>query len=126
MLKLIFFVGYGILVKGKLFEYEDYENGDRMFSWSSDEDYGLSYNYEITDNTDVLIKMEPYASDWTFVGIKFLDKDIDKTIENLKITKEKFDEMYKELLETIPETEISLREKLQKAIPQIIEMSYYS
>ena len=121
------FVGYGILVDGSLFHYEDYENGDKMFSWSTDEDsYGLNYNYEMTDKIDGYIRVEPYDSDWTFIGIKFLSKDVDKTIGNLKTVKERFDKMYKELMDTIPETEVSLRETLNKEKPEIIEMAYYS
>lgn len=121
------FVGYGIIVSDSLFNYEDAENGDKIFSWSSNEDdYGLSYNYEVADKKDLRIITEPYCGTWTYIGISFLDKDVDKTIENLKTVKEKFEIAFKELMDTIPESEVSLREKLNKEIPQIIEESYYS
>ena len=121
------FVGYGIIVNGSLFNYEDVENGDKIFSWSSSEDdYGLNYNYDKADEKGIQIIIEPYSGCWTYIGAPFLNKDIDKTIENLKTVKEKFEEAFKELMDTIPETEVSLRETLNKEIPQIIEEAYYS
>jgi len=121
------FVGYGIIVNGSLFNYEDVENGDKIFSWSSNEDdYGLNYNYGKADEKGIQIIIEPYSGDWTYIGVPFLNKDIDKTIENLKTVKEKFEEAFKELMDTIPESEVSLRETLNKEIPQIIEEAYYS
>lgn len=121
------FVGYGIVVSGSLFNYEDAENGDKIFSWSSNEDdYGLNYNYDKADEKGIQIITEPYSGHWTYIGVPFLNKDIDKTIENLKTVKERFDKMYKELMDTIPESEVSLRETLNKEKPEIIEMAYYS
>lgn len=121
------FVGYGILVDGSLFCYEDYENGDKIFSWSSNEDdYGLNFNYEKADEKGVCIITESYSGCWTYVGIPFLNEDVNKTIENLKTVKERFDIIYKELMETIPETEVSLKETLNKKTPQIVEMAYYN
>lgn len=121
------FVGYGIIVNDSLFNYEDVENEDKIFSWSFDEDnYGLSYNYSKADEKGIEIIMEPYSGNWTYIGVPFINKDIDKTIENLKTVKEKFEIAFKELMDTIPESEVSLRETLNKKIPQIIEKSYYS
>ena len=82
--------------------------------------------YDKADEKGIQIIIEPYNGNWTYIGVPFLNKDIDKTIENLKTVKEKFEEAFKELMDTIPESEVSLRETLNKEIPQIIEESYYS
>ena len=121
------FVGYGIVVSGSLFNYEDVENGDKIFSWSSNEDdYGLNYNYDKADEKGVCIITEPYSGRWTYIGIPFLDKDVNKTIENLKTVKARFKEVLKELLDTIPETEVALIEHICKNKPRIVHNAYYS
>lgn len=120
-------VGYGIVVDGNIFNYSDFENGDNIFSWSTDENsYGLNYNYDKADEKGVKVKIEPYGGDWTYIGIDFLERDVDKTIENLKQVKEKWNNLITELLSVIPEEEKELRNKITKEEPQIIEMAYYS
>ena len=118
-------VGYGIFVTGRLFHYEDVEDGDKPFTWNSEEKE-LNYNYDITDEKDYMIVTEPYGGDWTFIGINFLSRDVDKTIENLKQVKEKWNNLITELLSVIPEEEKELREKITKEEPQIVEEAYYS
>lgn len=118
-------VGYGIFVAGNLFHYEDVEDGDKPFIWDSEEKE-LNYNYDITDEKGYMIVIEPYGGDWTFIGIDFLSRDVDKTIENLKQVKEKWSNLMAELLSAIPEEEKELREKIIKEEPQIIEEAYFS
>ena len=116
-------VGYGIFINGSLFHYEDAEDGDKPFIWDSEEKE-LNYNYEVADEKGYMIVIEPYGSNWTFIGIDFLSRDVDKTIENLKQVKEKWNNLIAELLSVIPEKE--LREKITKEEPQIIEEAYFS
>lgn len=118
-----YFVGYGTIIRGSIFKYEDVENGDKIFSWDGE---GLNFNYEKADEKGVCIITEPYDSDWTYIGIPFLDKDVNKTIENLKTVKARFKEVLKELLDTIPETEVALIEQICKNKPRITSDAYYS
>lgn len=118
-----FFVGYGTIIGGSIFKYEDVENGDKIFSWDGE---GLNFNYEKADEKGVCIITEPYNSEWTYIGIPFLNKDVNKTIENLKTVKARFKEVLKELLDTIPETEVALIEHICKNKPRITSHAYYS
>ena len=116
-------VGYGIVVDGSLFEYEDCSDDNNPFCWKEGL---LNYDYDKADEKGYHIRIEPYGRDWTYLGIDFLDRDVDKTIENLKSVKEKWSNLLSDLLKAIPEEEKELREKILKEEPQIIEMAFYS
>ena len=116
-------VGYGIVLEGSLFEYEDCSNENNPFCWKEG---SLNYDYSKAKEKGYHIVIEPYSGSWTYLGIDFLDKDVDKTIENLKYVKVQWNNLITDLLKVIPEEEKELREKISKEKPQIIEMAFYS
>ena len=53
----------------------------------------LEYNVKWLDRNNIRIITEPYGSDWTVIGIDFLDSDIDTTISNLSKVKEEWNKL---------------------------------
>lgn len=65
------------------------ENEDSDYS----DDYILEYNVKWIDRNNIRIITEPYGSNWTVIGIDFLDSDIETTISNLSKVKEEWNKL---------------------------------
>lgn len=105
---------------------EDYSDDENNKVFFIDKEGVLCYNYDIADEKGFYIRVEPYSCAWTFIGIPFLKNTPEDTIEALKIVKEKWNELIKELKEAIPNGETYLPDIINKLEPKIVEEPYYS
>lgn len=103
---------------------ETYDKSDKLFLY---EDMELSYNYKVMEDKGFIIRVEPYDCDWTFIGVEFLADTPEETIENLKHVKEKWEELYNDLLRAIPEERVQLKERVKKLnSPSIVSEAFFS
>lgn len=102
---------------------EDESKDDKLFF--IDELNRLCYDYEIADNNEYKIVVEPYSMSWIFIGVSFLKGTPEETIEALKVVKEKWEKLIKELKEVVKDNEF-FKEKVNNLKPSIVEEPYYS
>ena len=116
-------VAYGDFLEGINFE-EGYSKNNELFFIN--ESGTLCYDYAVVDKNGYMIKIEPYSCAWVFIGVPFLEKTPEETIEALKTVKGKWNTLIKALKEAIPEEETFLLEKINKLKPAIVSESYFS
>lgn len=102
---------------------EDESKDDKLFF--IDELNRLCYDYEVADNNGYKIVVEPYSMSWIFIGVSFLEGTPEETIEALKVVKEKWEKLIKELKEVVKDNEF-FKEKVNNLKPSIVEEPYYS
>lgn len=121
------FVAYGAFIDNvipRLYEAGCTENGSSLFKWDEEENE-MQYNFDMQGEYDLIVINEPYSGDWLFMGIEFVEKDVDKTIENLKSVKVKWNAVIHQLISALPEGEKEKKELLLNLNPSIVEMSYF-
>ena len=109
-------VAYGDFLENVEFIEDESKDGKLFFR---DELGRLCYDWEVADKSGVTIEIEPYGNDWVFIGIRFLEKTPEETIEALKTVKEKWAKVIESLKEVSPE----LADLLE---PAIVEDAYFS
>ena len=114
------FVAYGDFLEVVLI-LDDESKDDKLFF--TDELGRLCYDYEVADERGITIINEPYDLDWLFIGVPFLGKTPEETIENLKTVKDKWEELIKELKEASLNCEESIKKKINELEPAIVEES---
>lgn len=102
---------------------EDESKDGRLFF--IDELGRLCYDYEVAYNNRYIVRIEPYTTDWVFIGVPFLEKTPEETIEALKTVKDKWEKLIKELKEVTDDNEF-LKEKISKLKPFIVNEAYFS
>ena len=118
-------VAYGCFLKNIEIR-EDYPDNENNKVFFIDKEGVLCYDYDIADEKGFYIRMEPYNCAWTFIGVPFLKKTPEGTIEALKTVKEKWNELIKDLKEVIPEGESYLPDMINKLEPEIVKKPFYS
>ena len=116
-------VAYGDFLEG-IEIIEDESKDGRLFF--IDELDRLCYDYEIADNNGYEIVVEPYSMIWIFIGVSFLKETPEETIEALKVVKEKWEKLIKELKEAVINKDDFIKEKIDNLKPAIVEESYFS
>ena len=91
-------VAYGDFLEG-IEIIEDESKDNKLFF--IDELGRFCYDYEVADKNGYMIKIEPYSCDWIFIGVSFLKETPEETIEALKVVKEKWEKLIKELKEAV-------------------------
>ena len=116
-------VAYGDFLEG-IEIIEDESKDNKLFF--IDELDRLCYDYGIADNNGYKIVVEPYSMSWIFIGVSFLKETPEETIEALKVVKEKWEKLIKELKEAVVNKDDFIKEKIDNLKPSIVEESYFS
>lgn len=117
-------VAYGVFWENCSDIKETYKESDKLFTYK---DMELSYDYKVMEDKGFIVRTEPYCGDWTFLGVEFIADTPEETIENLKHVKEKWEELYKDLLEAIPDDKVELKERVKKLNnPSIVSEAFFS
>lgn len=116
-------VAYGDFLEG-IEIIEDESKDNKLFF--IDELDRLCYDYETADNNGYKIVVEPYSMSWIFIGVPFLKETPEETIEALKVVKEKWEKLIKELKEAVVNKDDFIKEKIDNLKPSIVEESYFS
>lgn len=116
-------VAYGDFLEG-IEIIEDESKDDKLFF--IDELDRLCYDYEVADTNEYIIIVEPYSMSWIFIGVPFLKETPEETIEALKVVKEKWEKLIKELKEAVVNKDDFIKEKIDNLKPSIVEESYFS
>ena len=109
-------VAYGDFLENVELIEDESKDGKLFFK---DELDRLCYDWEAAEKLNVKVITEPYSGNWVFIGIQFLEKTPEETIEALKTVKEKWAKVMEELKEVSPE----LADLLE---PAIVEDAYFS
>ena len=116
-------VAYGDFLEG-IEIIEDESKDGRLFF--IDELDRLCYDYKVADTNEYIIRVEPYSMSWIFIGVSFLKETPEETIEALKVVKEKWEKLIKELKEAVVNKDDFIKEKIDNLKPAIVEESYFS
>lgn len=116
-------VAYGDFLEG-IEIIEDESKDNKLFF--IDELDRLCYDYGIADTNEYIIRVEPYSMSWIFIGVPFLKETPEETIEALKVVKEKWEKLIKELKEAVVNKDDFIKEKIDNLKPSIVEESYFS
>ena len=116
-------VAYGDFLEG-IEIIEDESKDNKLFF--IDELDRLCYDYGLADNNGYKIEVEPYSMSWIFIGVSFLKETPEETIEALKVVKEKWEKLIKELKEAVVNKDDFIKEKIDNLKPSIVEESYFS
>ena len=116
-------VAYGDFLEG-IEIFEDESKDGRLFFMNELD--GLCYDYKVADNNEYIIKVEPYSMSWIFIGVSFLKKTPEETIEALKVVKEKWEKLIKELKEAVVNKDDFIKERIDNLKPAIVEEAYFS
>lgn len=115
-------IAYGDFLEGVQILEDESKDGRLFFI---DELDRLCYDYVVADNSGYVVKIEPYTTDWVFIGVSFLEKTPEETIEALKTVKDKWERIIKELKEATDDNEF-LKEKVNSLNPSIVGEAYFS
>lgn len=110
-------VAYGDFLEDVEFIEDESKDGKLFFR---DELDRICFDYDKADELGLKIVQEPYNLSWVFIGVPFLEKTPEETIEALKTVREKWNLVIDNLKEVLSE------EIINKLEPAIVEEAYFS